>query len=147
MKARILLLTACFLTASLFIAKASKTEPAFTGEPLAALPLQLGLWQGRAEPLDERVLSVLGVDDYVNRSYVSNTKYLGLYVGFYQTQRQGSTIHSPMNCLPGSGWNVVDRSYLRFPVASNSSLPKGDIQINRVLIDKGLERAVVLYWY
>ena len=116
MTARILVLTVCFLAASAYIAKASKSEPVFTREPLSGFPLQIGKWQGRDVPMDDRVCLVLGVDDYVNREYVSKSDSMDLYVGFYQTQRQGSTIHSPLNCLPGAGWNPVARSYISIPV-------------------------------
>jgi EpsI family protein len=96
--------------------------------------------------MDDRVLSVLAVDDYVNREYVGQNALLGLYVGFYQSQRQGNSIHSPMNCLPGAGWDPVSRSYIRIPVTVDAG-PTRDIEINRIVIEKGMERAVVLYWY
>jgi EpsI family protein len=146
MATRIVILIICFLGASAYIAKASQSEPTFTRQPLAGLPMQIDRWQGRDEGLDERVISVLGVDDYVNRRYVSPAGFVGLYVGFYQTQRQGSTIHSPMNCLPGAGWNPVDRNYITIPVSMGAS-GLNQAQINRITIEKGLDRAVVLYWY
>src|SRR5215831_12638029 len=105
MKLRVLILSLCFLAASAYIARASRTEPAFAREPLSLLPVQIGAWQGRDFEMSERIVGVLGVDDYVNRSYLSSKSDVSLYVGFYQTQRQGSSIHSPMNCLPGAGWN------------------------------------------
>jgi EpsI family protein len=147
MTTRILVLTLFFLGASAYIAKASKTEPVFTRDPLSTLPVKIEQWQGRDIPIDDRVLAVLGVDDYVSRDYISKTSALGLYVGFYQTQRQGSTIHSPLNCLPGAGWNPVNRSYITVPVNDGSSETTHEIQVNRIIIEKGLDRAVVLYWY
>src|SRR5207237_447546 len=66
---------------------------------------------------------------------------------FYQTQRQGSTIHSPMNCLPGAGWNPVDRSHLTIGVAPEPFAPARSIAINRIVIEKGMDRQMVLYWY
>jgi hypothetical protein len=54
------------------------------------------------------VIAKLGVDDYVNRRYVAgNALPISLYVGYYASQRQGDTIHSPQNCLPGAGWRPV----------------------------------------
>jgi EpsI family protein len=146
MSARILLLMLCFVAASAYIARASKSEPVFTREPLSGFPLQIGKWAGRDVSLDDRVVSVLGVDDYVSRDYVSKTSTMGLYIGFYQSQRQGNTIHSPLNCLPGAGWNPVARSYISIPVASDG-FPNDGFRINRIVIEKGLDRAVVLYWY
>jgi len=146
MATRIIVLTLCFLGASAYIAKASKSEPAFTRQPLAGLSMQIDGWQGRDEVVDDRVLSVLGVDDYLNRRYISPGGVVGLYVGFYRTQRQGNTIHSPLNCLPGAGWNPVDRSYITVPVSSEGS-GLHQVEINRIMIEKGLDKALVLYWY
>jgi EpsI family protein len=147
MAARVLILTVCFLTASAYIVKASKTEAVPIRESLSGLPMQIGEWRGSDVPLDDRVLSILGVDDYLSRAYVSKTANLGIYVGFYQTQRQGSAIHSPMNCLPGAGWNPVNREYINVPLSSSGPLSDHQIRINRILIEKGLDKAVVLYWY
>ncbi len=65
-----------------------------------------------------------------------------LYVGYYQSQRQGSTIHSPKNCLPGAGWQPMKSDHITIPVGA------GDlIEVNKVMIEKGIEKQVVLYWY
>ena len=90
---------------------------------------------------------MLGVDDYVNRGYSTSGATVGLYLGFYQTQRQGSTIHSPMNCLPGAGWSILGRSNHSISVAPQPSAPDRTININRVVIQKGTERQVAMYWY
>jgi EpsI family protein len=147
MKIRIVILTICFLSVSAYIASASKTEPTLSRQPLALLPMEIREWQGRDLPLDEEVIRVAGVDDYLNRHYVSAGGGVGLYVGFYQTQRQGRTIHSPLNCLPGAGWNPVSRSHLNVEVASSGSAPKRAIEINRIVIESGMNRQLVLYWY
>jgi EpsI family protein len=63
-------------------------------------------------------------------------------VGYYESQRQGDTIHSPLNCLPGAGWQPMSRSIVSIPVAGQPP-----VTANRILIQKGLERQVVLYWY
>jgi EpsI family protein len=151
MTARILTLTAFLLAAAAYIAGASKTEPVVIRESLSGLPMQIDRWRGRDVPLDNRVVSVLGVDDYLNREYAEST-YMGLYIGFYQSQRQGSSIHSPLNCLPGSGWNPVTRSFVSVPVAENATDTNPGpatrtIRINRILIQKGIDKAVVFYWY
>jgi EpsI family protein len=79
------------------------------GRP-ATLPLEIGGWQGQeAAPLADDVLAQLGVDDYVSRDYVrSGLSPVGIYIGYYASQRQGDTIHSPQNCLPGAGWRPVE---------------------------------------
>jgi len=148
MKTRILILSICFVVSSAFLAKASKTEPVAAREPFAVFPMHLGNWDGVDTPLDPKVVSVLGVSDYVSRIYRSSQAAVGFYVGFYQTQRQGATMHSPMNCLPGSGWDVASRSYITVPIfESVDSNSTRNIEVNRIVIEKGLDRALVLYWY
>jgi exosortase len=65
-----------------------------------AFPNRIGPWHGVREALPPSVLDILRVSDYVNRLYVSpGTIPIWLYVGYYETQRQGQIIHSPQNCL------------------------------------------------
>jgi EpsI family protein len=63
-------------------------------------------------------------------------------MGYYGSQRQGDTMHSPLNCLPGAGWEPLSKSTVA--VETPSSDP---IVINRYIIQKGLDRQLVLYWY
>ena len=63
------------------------------------------------------VLKVLGVDDYLSRAYYKpDGAAVGLYMGFYNSQRQGDTIHSPLNCLPAAGWEPLSKSSIMIPV-------------------------------
>ena len=144
MKTRMLLLCLTLLIATAFIARASKPEVTPIREPLSGLPMQIGKWVGQIAPdMDSRVMDILGVDDYVNRVYYGSDSYpIGLYVGYYQSQKQGDTIHSPLNCLPGAGWNPVKRGSISIPLSG-----KPTIEINRIVILKGTDRQVVLYWY
>lgn len=112
-------------------------------DPLATLPLDLDGWHGReSAPLADDVLGQLGVDDYINRQYsAASAAPVGVYVGYYASQRQGDTIHSPQNCLPGAGWRPVEEGEARVPVAGR------ELTVNRFVIQKGLDRQVVYYWY
>jgi EpsI family protein len=69
---------------------------------------------------------------------------VGLYMGFYGSQRQGDTIHSPLNCLPGAGWQPVSEGRLQI---ANADGQGRDITVNRYVVQKGVERQLVLYWY
>lgn len=108
--------------------------------------MRLGNWQGVAQPaIDPKVLAVLGADDYLFRSYVREGRGVGLYVGYWGSQRQGDTIHSPLNCLPGAGWQPVTQQIVDVPDPRG---PEGtQIPLNRVVIQKGLDRQLVYYWY
>ena len=110
---------------------------------LSAFPTEVGDWHSTGEEaLEDDVLQVLGVDEYVNRTYLDRAGIpLSLYIGYYASQRQGSTIHSPQHCLPGSGWQPVESSRIRV-TAGGLTFP-----VNRYVIEKGMDRQVVYYWY
>jgi EpsI family protein len=129
--------------AGLYSARAASVEAFVPREPLASLPLVLGEWHGReAAPLADDVLGQLGVDDYVNRRYARDgAPPVGIYVGYYASQRQGDTIHSPQNCLPGAGWRPVETGVTELRVGERM------VPVNQFVIQKGLDRQVVLYWY
>lgn len=113
-------------------------------QELRTLPRTLDAWSSvRDLPLPAESLATLGVDDYVSRVYVNaaTAHPVSLYVGYYASQRQGDTIHSPQNCLPGAGWLPIEGGRIQVPFGNTS------IEVNRYVIEKGLDRQVVLYWY
>jgi EpsI family protein len=145
MTARLLILSACFLLATGYTARAMRPELVPLRQPLASLPTTLGEWSGYDEPrFSEDILAILGVDEYLNRTYfAADVPPVSLYVGYYQSQRQGDTIHSPMNCLPGAGWEPVLTQRIRLSV---NGRPEA-LEVNQVIVQKGAERHLVLYWY
>ena len=143
--ARSLALTACLIVGAVILARASQSERIPLRAPLSDLPMQLSGWQGiRAEDLTPDVLAVLGVDEWINRIYHKNAASppLGLYIGYYASQRQGESMHSPLNCLPGSGWQPVASA--RQTIEMPGSAP---IEVNQYIVQKNGENMVVLYWY
>jgi EpsI family protein len=85
---------------------------------------------------------VAGMSDYVARIYYRDTTIaFTTYVGYYDRQTQGKSIHSPKNCLPGAGWEVLDASTA--PIRSST----GPHVVNRYLLKNGVSQAVVYYWY
>jgi EpsI family protein len=148
MSSRALTLAALFVLTTLFLARASKAEPTPIRESLAGLPIVLGNWQGRVErDFEPEIVRVLGVDDYTVRSYSSAGRRVGLYIGYHATQRHGDTIHSPLNCLPGAGWTPAMQDRAVVTVADPATGADRHIQINKVVIERGLDRQLVLYWY
>jgi len=148
MLTRLLITSLLLLGGAGYVAHATVTEVVPPRSSMATLPLRVGVWEGRPAPtMSAKVIAVLGVDDYVNREYVSRTEpYVGLYVGFYKSQRQGDTMHSPLNCLPGAGWLPVKQGRATFSVNSGDGAQR-DVTVNQFVIQKGLDRLMVLYWY
>ena len=146
MIARAVVLSAVILAGGAVGRVAQTPERPIARTPLAAVPCTVDRWScDENTPLDRKTLEVLRVDDYLNRTYRSDSasaaQSVGLYIAYYGSQRTGESIHSPQNCLPGSGWQPVS--------AERSTLDVGGtlLPINRYVVQKGLDRQVVLYWY
>jgi EpsI family protein len=121
---------------------AGRQESAPLAQPLATLPRTIAGATG-----DERVLTaderkVAGVSDYLFRIFRRDSaSAFSVYVGYYQSQATGKTIHSPRNCLPGAGWQVVESG------TQQVALRGAPVTVNRYIIANGPLQAVVLYWY
>jgi EpsI family protein len=137
------------LAVILLLASSAAITRAAVGVPpaapkLASLPYVFEGWQGEeAPPIDNETLRILAADDLLNRTYVgADGTQIGLYVAYYARQRPGMSVHSPLHCLPGTGWEALDVSTLNLP---SSGVANGTMR--RLVVRKGLQRALVLYWY
>lgn len=113
--------------------------------------MQVGQWEGQPGPvLDSGAVAALGADDFLNRVYSSAAlPPVALYIGYYGSQREGDTIHSPLNCLPGAGWEPITRTRMSIRVVDvqASGSPERTIVVNRLIVRKDLDQELVLYWY
>jgi EpsI family protein len=120
-------------------------EPAVSlSEPLSALPPTIGAWHSVSEDaLSLPVRRVLRADDLLARTYeVLPGTQLQLFIAYYKTQRSGERMHSPRNCLPGSGWEPLSISLV------NADIGGGRVeQLNRYLVQREDKRLLVVYWY
>ncbi len=148
MHSRVAVLAALLVVAAAFFQRVSEAERIPSAPALATFPANLGEWHGRdAFPFDPRLLEGLGVSEYLNRVYVgADGSSVAFYVGYYGSQRNGQTIHSPTDCMPGSGWEPVERSRLGLPVLDDSGRRR-TIVVNEHVVRKGGDGQLVLYWY
>jgi EpsI family protein len=112
---------------------------------LKDFPQTIGEWQrtGIDQKLDDETLRVLRASDYLSRGFRKpDGKVLNFYVGYYASQRSGATYHSPLNCLPGSGWTLSD------PGKATIALPDGKSFVaNKYVIQNGDSKSMMVYWY
>ncbi len=141
--------TLILLTASAALDRTANGSETPLRTPLSALALNFDGWTGSdAARFDARTMELLGVDEYLHRVYVDQSHIpVSLYVGFYGRQGEGETIHSPMNCLPGSGWQPIDRTTIPLAVADPTHSATGPVLVNQLVIERGAERQLVVYWY
>ena len=146
-RTRLIVVLAVLAVATVAVARANRSEETPLRNSFALFPMQLGEWQGvQRPPFTEQILAVLGLDDYLTRYYRNpNREIVDVYIGYWRSQQQGGAIHSPQNCLPGSGWEPVSQGMLTFPDPRTPGAPA--LSVNRYLIRKGADRQLVLYWY
>lgn len=144
---RFCLLLPVFVVGIVSLNLASHGEPVPLRTDFHRFPYRIGDWKGSDSKLDETIVKALGVDNYLNRLYIpTKGNYpIELYIGYYKSQRQGETIHSPKNCLPGSGWSILESNVHTIRVTDGTE--DKAITVNRYLVQKGARKHVVLYWY
>jgi EpsI family protein len=144
---RVIVVFVCLMAAAVAVARADRYEEQPLRTTFALFPMRIGDWSGvQQPPFTARVLEVLGLDDYLTRTYVTpDRKGVGLYIGYWKSQRQGDSIHSPLNCLPGAGWEPVAQTMMEVPDSRTPGAPP--IVVNRYIVQKGIERQLILYWY
>lgn len=121
----------------------SHGEAMVARQPLKGLPYLIGTWSGQEQPMEQRIVLAASVSDYTNRIYVNPADVpVEVYIGYYESQRTGDTIHSPKNCLPGAGWEPVKQEYATITLADGRR-----IKVNDYVIAQGLNKELVFYWY
>jgi EpsI family protein len=113
-------------------------------DPLSQLPVMIAGWTGSDQLIDQETRDVLGAGDFLSRIYTldSQNAPIGLFVGYFPTQRTGQTIHSPKHCLPGAGWIFESSSYTDLIDANGKSHRVGEY-----IIANGAAKQFVIYWY
>lgn len=112
-------------------------------KPLNLFPQKVAGWTmaGQAR-FDERVLAVLLPTDYLSRTYIdSSGNRLSLYVGFHDGGPNSGPIHSPKQCLPGSGWNYL-KNEVRYVKDDGNEIPYVS-----AIYQKDTEKQLFLYWF
>ena len=144
--ARYWLMVAVLLGATMGMAYLSHGEATPPAKPLSEFPVEVGPYTKVIDwKLDKETLDILKVTDYLDRGYWTpgmNRDMLGLFIGYFRSQRTGASIHSPKNCLPGAGWNPVQASIYQLPLNDGRKVP-----INLYILRKALDEELVLYWY
>lgn len=112
---------------------------------LVFFPQRVGSWDGRDQRISSDVLQTLGPGDFLARTFHNDSgdvPPVSLFVAYFGNQGFGSSLHSPKNCLPGSGWSALESRRVKI------SLPGLEpFAANRYLISKRGKRGLVLYWF
>lgn len=142
------LFTAMMVTATVstvFLVAPSPAARAVERDQFALFPSELGDWLGSHDALDADVERVLGADDYVNMTYVTEDQpSVHFFSAFYGNQTDGDGIHSPEVCLPTGGWEIASLSPLEVEYGHTGY---GRFELNRAVIQKGESKQLIYYWF
>ncbi|MDQ7250225.1 VPLPA-CTERM-specific exosortase XrtD [Dongia sedimenti] len=108
-------------------------------------PRNIDRWSGTDLAVDAVALDSLKPTDYLSVNFVdlAQKQAVALWVAYYSTQEIGEAIHSPRICIPAGGWRI---SEIR-PVTVTLADEAGALTVNRAIIQKGNEKALVYYWF
>jgi EpsI family protein len=141
---RFWIVLALVVAAAVFLRSRSRAESLPPHRELSAFPARIDDWTGRDVVISDDILSILGNGDFLQRIYSRSPDEppIDFFLAYFPTQRTGSTIHSPKNCLPGSGWEPIESSHIALQVPSGQS-----ILVNRYILQRVSSKLLVLYWY
>ncbi|HEU5218914.1 MAG TPA: EpsI family protein [Gemmatimonadales bacterium] len=127
---------------SLLLLGVNRQRPMVLSAPLTVVPPSILGYQGVDKPIGEEERRVAGMSAYLLRSYQRDSTFgFSVYVGYYEQQTQGRTIHSPRNCLPGAGWEPLSMRDEQLTIEGTR------VQVRRYVLAKDKARALVYYWY
>ncbi len=141
---RLLIVAGLIAATGLFLRSRAQADILPPREPLSSFPTNIGDWQGAEVTIPQWALNVLGAGEFVERRYSRspNEPSVDLFMAYFPSQRMGSTMHSPQNCLPGSGWTPIDFSRVEL------ARPEGEkMRVNRYVLARGMDHLLVYYWF
>ena len=114
-------------------------------QPFVIFPNRIEDWRTSSiQTLDPEVERVLAADDYFTGQFENGGESapVDLFMAYYFKQTEGGGIHSPEVCIPAGGWEVSDWTSTTLEFENGETVP-----VNRAIIQKGLSRQVVYYWF
>jgi EpsI family protein len=126
-----------------FIWNARSQRPVPLAAPLSTVLPDVPGYRMQEQQLSPDERKAAGMNSYVARAYWRDSiPAFSIFVSYYERQTQGRTIHSPRNCLPGAGWDVITNG-----TAALTSSDRKEVVNRYVLKNEKGATAVVYYWY
>jgi len=131
------------LAAAAAYVSAHQEIPQPLAKPLAAFPSIFGSWRGGPQQFfSHELLAKLRPSDYLARTYSDAAgNAVGLYIGYHDGGQGSGPIHSPKNCLPGSGWLEL---FSRPLVLTLSGKPR---ELTQALYQGRDHTELFVYWF
>lgn len=139
---RYLMIVGLMLSAWVFM-RNHRDIPTPLAAPLSAFPTVAGEWRLVANTqFDQKTLDLLRPTDYAVMRYVRpDGAAADLYVGYHDGASQAGPLHSPKNCLPGSGWFEISSKQ------TNIITPDGILDTVVAVYQHGVSTELFIYWF
>jgi EpsI family protein len=118
-------------------------KPTPLAKPLAEFPVQVGDWKMIQDSrFDPETLRILKPTDYMAKRYRRDDGAVAdLYVGYHDGASKAGPLHSPRNCLPGSGWYEVSSE------PSTVQLPSRTLDTITAVYQNAGGTELFVYWF
>ncbi len=129
-----------------FLVAPEKERVAVERDTFTLFPRNMGAWSGAPSLLDPEIEEVLAADDYIDITYAApgEAAPVNFFTAWYEKQTEGQGLHSPEVCLPAGGWEIFT---LDPYTVSMPGTVYGTFEVNRAVIQKGLQQQLVYYWF
>ena len=128
------------LTDIIIVIFSLRTEPRIMTLNLRNIPLSIAKLEGKDVPIPYPIKKILNPDLLIHRRYfASENQFIEVYILYYSTKKGGRTGHNPYACLPGAGWKIIKRSFIR--------LRYKKAKVNMLIAKKGLQLLLMFHWY
>ncbi|AGF79909.1 EpsI family protein [Desulfocapsa sulfexigens DSM 10523] len=142
MNRKLLILSVLFSVTCVFIYSRSATENVSKPPIKQYFEHIEGYKTLRHVDMEENVLSLLQLDDYLFTDYQGPNGKITLYIGYYYTADKASAAHSPLICYPSQGW-VIEKQVPNLSVNIDPFV----IHYNEIITSLGGQKELVLYWF
>ncbi|MCP4705701.1 MAG: EpsI family protein [candidate division Zixibacteria bacterium] len=109
---------------------------------LSTFPLIKNGWVGQNHNIDQSVIDMLNPNELFSATYTNGDGVsIQLFFDYFSASNRTGGPHSPRNCLPGSGWAILDQSSVKLDIENRS------IDIARFNIAFKSYQSVMDFWY
>ncbi len=107
------------------------------------LPTVINDWVGRDIDVDNKTLRILETNDVVMRDYAKDgTPHVQMCIVYASNNRK--VAHPPEVCYKGGGWSLEEKKPV---VLITKSAKAPEFKVIKLILEKGNQRQLVLYWY
>lgn len=142
-----LVIVTIFATITVGTPYLSKEREAVQRTQLVLFPRSFDGWWGERRYLEPNIEAVLAADDYLSMGFTHDETgaTVDFFIAYYDKLTEGGGIHSPEVCLPSGGWEMseIKKQQLAIPTKDGEV----GFEVNRAIIQKGLHRQLVYYWF